>query len=43
MNSETLEITKANDLSFEEAEQLQEVMAETGLHADEALEILEEV
>ena len=43
MDEETFEIAKDNDLSFEEAEQLQEVMEETGLDADEALEISQDL
>jgi len=43
MDSETFEIAKQNDLSFEEAEQLQEVMDETGLDAEDALEISQEL
>lgn len=39
MDEETFEIAKENDLSFEEAEQLQEVMNETGLDAEDAIEI----
>lgn len=39
MDEETFEIAKENDLSLDEAEQLQEVIDETGLDADEALEI----
>jgi hypothetical protein len=43
MNEETFEIAKDNDLSFEEAEQLQEVIDETGLDADEALEVWQDL
>lgn len=43
MNEEKFEIAKENDLSFDEAEQLQEVIDETGLDADEALEISQEL
>jgi hypothetical protein len=39
MDPETFEVAKENDLSLDEAEQLQEVIDETGLDADEALEI----
>lgn len=39
MDEETFETAKANDLSLEEAEQLQEVIDETGLDVDDALEI----
>lgn len=40
MDEETFDIAKDNDLSFEEAEELEELKDETGLDADEALEIL---
>lgn len=43
MDEETFEIAKDNDLSFEEAEQLQEVIDETGLDADDALEVSQEM
>ena len=43
MNEEKFAIAKENDLSFDEAEQLQEVIDETGLDADEALEISQEL
>ncbi len=44
MDEEIFEIAKENDLSFEEeAEQLQEVIDETVLDADEALEISQEL
>lgn len=43
MDDETFEIAKENDLSLEEAEKLQEVIDETGLDADEALEISQEL
>lgn len=43
MDEETFEIAKENDLSFEEAEQLQEVIDETGLDADDALDIMQEL
>ena len=39
MDSETFELAKENDLSLDEAEQLQDVIDETGLDADEALEV----
>ena len=43
MDSETLKISKQNDLSLEEAEKLQEVIDETGLDAEDALEIMQEL
>lgn len=43
MDDETFETAKENDLSLEEAEKLQEVIDETGLEADEALEISQEL
>lgn len=43
MDDETFEIAKENDLTLEEAEKLQEVIDETGLDADEALEISQEL
>lgn len=43
MDDETFEIAKENDLTLEEAEKLQEVIDETGLDADEALEIAQEL
>lgn len=43
MDEETFELAKQNDLSLEEAEQLQEVINETGLDADDALEIAQEL
>ena len=39
MDEEVFELAKQNDLSLEEAEQLQEVIDETGLDAEDALEI----
>ena len=39
MDSETFEQAKENDLSLDEAEELQEFKDETGLEGDEALEI----
>lgn len=35
MDSETFEVAKDNDLSLEEAEELQEFKEETGLEVDE--------
>ncbi|MEK9147709.1 MAG: hypothetical protein AAB593_02250 [Patescibacteria group bacterium] len=43
MDDETFEIAKENDLNLEEAEKLQEVIDETVLDADEALEISQEL
>lgn len=43
MDEETFEKAKENDLSLEEAEELQEVIDETGLDADEALEIWQDL
>lgn len=43
MDDETFEIAKENELNLEEAKKLQEVIDETGLDADEALEISQEL
>lgn len=43
MDEETFKIAKENDLSLVEAEKLQEVIDETGLDADEALEIAQDL
>jgi hypothetical protein len=43
MDSEIFEIAKDNDLSFEEAEELQDFKEETGLDSDEALEIWQDL
>jgi len=43
MDEETFEVAKENDLSLDEAEQLQEVVDDTGLDADEALEVMQEL
>jgi len=43
MDEEVFEIAKEQDLSLDEAEQLQEVIDETGLDADEALEIWQDL
>jgi hypothetical protein len=43
MGEDTLEIAKANYLSPEEAEQLQEVINETGLEAENALNISQDL
>ena len=41
MDEETFETAKENDLSLDEAEQLQELADETGLAPDEAVELLD--
>ncbi|MFA6273649.1 MAG: hypothetical protein WC662_00630 [Candidatus Paceibacterota bacterium] len=43
MDLETFEIAKENDLSLDEAEQLQDVIDDTGLEGDEALELWQEL
>lgn len=43
MDPETFELAKDNDLSLEEAEELQELMDETGLDVDEAHELWQEL
>jgi hypothetical protein len=43
IDEETFEIAKQNDPSLEEAEQLQEVIDETGLDAEDALEISQDL
>lgn len=43
MDSETFEIAKENDLSLDEAEELQDFKDETGLDGDEALEIWQDL
>ena len=43
MDEEVFEIAKENDLSFEEAEQLQEVIDKTGLDPEDALEISQDL
>ena len=43
MDEETFEIAKENDLSLEDAEKLQKVIDETGLDADDALEIFQDL
>jgi len=43
MDEETFEVAKENDLSLDEMEQLQDVIDETGLDAEEALEVMEEL
>ena len=39
MDEETFELAKENDLTLDEAEELQDFIDETGLDADEALEV----
>jgi len=41
MDEETFETAKENDLSLDEAEQLQELVDDAGLDADEAIELLD--
>jgi hypothetical protein len=43
MDSETFEQAKENDLSLDEAEELQDFKDETGLEDDEALELWQEL
>ena len=43
MDEETFEQAKENDLSQEEAEELQEFKDETGLDGDEALELWQDL
>lgn len=43
MNSEIFEIAKENDLSLEEAEELQDFKEDNGLDTDEALEIWQDL
>lgn len=43
MDEETFELVKENDLSLDEAEELQEFRDETGLDGDEALEIWQDL
>ena len=43
MDEETFELAKENDLSLDEAEELQEFKDETGLDGDEALEIWQDL
>jgi hypothetical protein len=43
MDEETFELAKENDLTLEEAQELQEVIEETGLDAEEALELWQEL
>ena len=39
MDEDTFETAKDNDLSLDEAEELQEVIDDTGLDGDDALEV----
>ena len=39
MDEETFELAKENDLTLEEAEELQEFKDDTGLDGDDALEV----
>ena len=41
MDEETFDTAKENDLSLDEAEQLQELVEDTGLEPDEAIELLD--
>jgi hypothetical protein len=41
MDEELFELAKENDLSLDEAEQVQEIADETGLDVDDAMEIWE--
>jgi hypothetical protein len=43
MDEETFELAKENDLSLEEAEELQELIYDTGLDAEDALEISQDL
>lgn len=43
MDEETFEIAKDNDLTLDEAEQLQEVIDETGLDGEDALEVWQDL
>jgi hypothetical protein len=43
MDDETFELAKDNDLSLDEAEELQEFIDESGLDHDEAYEIWQEL
>lgn len=43
MDEETFELAKENDLSLEEAEELQEFKDETGLDGDEAFELWQDL
>ena len=43
MDEETFELAKENDLSLDEAEELQEFKDETGLDGEEALEVWQDL
>ena len=43
MDAELFELAKENDLSLEEAEELQDFKDETGLEGDEALEVWQDL
>ena len=43
MDEETFETAKENDLTLEEAEELQDFKDETGLDGDEALEVWQDL
>ena len=43
MDEEIFEIAKDNDLSLDEAEELQEFVDDTGLDVDEALEVWQDL
>ncbi len=43
MDEEIFEISKDNDLSLDEAEELQEFKDDMGLNADEALEVWQDL
>lgn len=43
MDEEIFEVAKDNDLSLDEAEELQDFVDETGLDADEALEVWQDL
>lgn len=43
MDEEVFEKAKDEDLDIEEAEELQELMDETGLDVDDAFEIMQEI
>ncbi len=43
MDEETFELAKENDLSLDEAEELQEFIDDTGLEGDEALEVWQDL
>jgi hypothetical protein len=43
MDEETFEVAKENDLSLDEAEELQEFKDDNDLDADDALEILQDL